>query len=124
MKNDIQKSAASVFKAIDNKLKLPGGGCSDSIAYMEQSSWLLFLRYLDGREAERKNEAMVLGRPYTPALPKELAWSTWAYPVDKDGNFDRDNAAISADAECALPIRPVMCECHEHEGSPDAVGAH
>ena len=25
MKNDIQKSAASVFKAIDNKLKLPEG---------------------------------------------------------------------------------------------------
>ena len=78
MRSDVRKSAASVFKAIDKKLKLPGGGCSDSIAYMEQSSWLLFLRYLDDREAERKNEAMVLGRPYTPALPKELAWSTWA----------------------------------------------
>ena len=58
--SEVRKSAASVFKAIDNKLKLPGGGCSDSIAYMEQSSWLLFLRYLDDREAERKNEAMVL----------------------------------------------------------------
>ena len=97
MRNDVQKSAASVFEAIDNKLKLPGGGCSDSIAYMEQSSWLLFLRYLDDREVERKNEAMILGRPYAPALPKELAWSTWAYPVDKDGNFDRDNALTGDD---------------------------
>ena len=30
------KSAANAFKAIDNKLKLPGGGCSESIGYMEQ----------------------------------------------------------------------------------------
>ena len=28
---DGAKSAANVFKAIDNKLKLPGGGCSEAV---------------------------------------------------------------------------------------------
>ena len=85
------KSAANAFKAIDNKLKLPGGGCSESIGYMEQSSWMLFLRYLDAREEERKNEAILLGKAYEPALPKELAWSSWAYPRRADGALDVDN---------------------------------
>ena len=88
---DGAKSAANVFKAIDNKLKLPGGGCSESIGYMEQSSWMLFLRYLDAREAERRNEAVLLGKKYEPALPKELTWSSWAYPRTKDGTLDTEN---------------------------------
>ena len=50
-------SAAGVFKAIDNVLKKPGCGCSGSLDYMEQSSWLLFLHYLNAREEERKLEA-------------------------------------------------------------------
>lgn len=85
------KSAANVFKAIDNKLKLPGGGCSESIGYMEQSSWMLFLRYLDAREPERRAEAVLRGEKYEPALPKELAWSSWAYPRTKGGALDTEN---------------------------------
>ena len=81
-------SAASVFKAIDNVLKKPGCGCSGSLDYMEQSSWLLFLRYLDAREEERKLEARLNGKVYEPALPKRLRWSEWAYPLDAEGRLD------------------------------------
>lgn len=61
-KEQNKMSAASVFKAIDNVLKKPGCGCSGSLDYMEQSSWLLFLRYLDAREDERKLEARLNGK--------------------------------------------------------------
>ena len=83
-------SAATAFNAIDKKLWLPGSGCSGALDYMEQSSWLLFLRYLDAREEERMFEAGMLGKVYEPALPKKLRWSTWAYPVKKDGSLDAD----------------------------------
>ena len=46
-KKEETRSAESAFKAIDDLLRGSGGGCSGSLEYMEQSSWLLFLRYLD-----------------------------------------------------------------------------
>lgn len=85
-------SAEAAFNAIDKKLWTPGSGCSGALDYMEQSSWLLFLRYLDAREHERQLDASMTGNTYTPALPKKLRWSTWAYPVKSDGTFDYDRA--------------------------------
>lgn len=83
-------SAATAFSAIDKKLWLPGSGCSGALDYMEQSSWLLFLRYLDAHEEERRLEAAMIGNVYEPALPKNLRWSTWAYPTNADGKLDVD----------------------------------
>ena len=83
-------SAATAFSAIDKKLWLPGSGCSGALDYMEQSSWLLFLRYLDAHEEERRLEAAMIGNVYEPALPKRLRWSTWAYPTNDEGKLDVD----------------------------------
>lgn len=83
-------SAATAFSAIDKKLWLPGSGCSGALDYMEQSSWLLFLRYLDAHEEERRLEAAMIGNVYEPALPKKLRWSTWAYPTNDEGKLDVD----------------------------------
>lgn len=88
----VTSSAAAAFSAIDKKLWKPGSGCSGALEYMEQSSWILFLRYLDAREEERKLESAMTGKPYEPALPKKLRWSTWAYPTDENGVFDFDRA--------------------------------
>lgn len=91
------RSAAAIFKAIDDKLWKPGGGCSSPLDYMEQSSWLLFLRYLDAREEDRRIESEMRGLPYEPALPKPLRWSSWAWPARKDGSFDYDRALTGPD---------------------------
>ena len=85
-------NAEAAFSAIDKKLWTPGSGCSGALDYMEQSSWLLFLRYLDAREEERRLEAGMTGNVYEPALPKKLRWSVWAYPTKADGSFDYDKA--------------------------------
>lgn len=85
-------SAATAFKAIDQQLWKPGSGCSGALDYMEQSSWLLFLRYLDAREGERKLEAELSGGVYEPVLPEPLRWGAWAWPTGPDGRFDADRA--------------------------------
>ena len=72
------RSAVQAFKAIDDLLRTPGGNCNTSIDYMEQTSWLLFLRYLDARETERRDEAELRGERYEPALPRQYAWLTWS----------------------------------------------
>jgi type I restriction enzyme M protein len=81
-------STATAFNAIDKLLWQPGSGCSGALDYMEQSSWLLFLRYLDASETERHLEAELLGNVYEPVLPEPLRWSTWAYPTQADGSLD------------------------------------
>ncbi len=80
-KQAADRSAESSFKAIDDLLRGSGGGCSGSLEYMEQSSWILFLRYLDAQEENRRIDAEMQGSAYTPALPKEFSWGEWAWPT-------------------------------------------
>jgi type I restriction enzyme M protein len=91
-KVDAASSAETALKAIDDLLWKPGAGCNGALDYMEQSSWLLFLRYLDAHEEERKWEAGLTKMPYEPVLPKRLRWSSWAYPTAADGTFDYERA--------------------------------
>lgn len=90
--NTTISSVETVFKAIDDKLNDIGGGCSGALDRVEQMSWLLFLRYLDAQEENRRLNAELEGKQYEPALPKKLSWRKWAYPVDKQGKFDIDQA--------------------------------
>ncbi len=41
------------FKNIDDILQ-KDAGCTSELDYTEQSSWLLFLKYLDALEADKK----------------------------------------------------------------------
>ncbi len=49
------------FKNIDDML-WKEAGCSSELDYTEQSSWLLFLKYLDGLEQEKEAEAVSDGK--------------------------------------------------------------
>ena len=91
------QSAADVFKAIDKSLRAPGSGCGNALQYMEQSSWLLFLRYLDAQETERRDEAEARRESYVPVLPAQLSWSVWAFPKRADGSFDINRALTGDD---------------------------
>ena len=44
------------FKNIDDVLRKEAG-CTTELDYTEQTSWLLFLKYLDGLEQDRAEEA-------------------------------------------------------------------
>ena len=44
------------FRNIDDVLR-KDAGCTTELDYTEQSSWLLFLKYLDGLEQDKVTEA-------------------------------------------------------------------
>jgi hypothetical protein len=49
------------FKNIDDILH-KDAGCTSELDYTEQSSWLLFLKYLDALEGDKANEAALEGK--------------------------------------------------------------
>jgi type I restriction enzyme M protein len=51
------------FKNIDDVL-WKEVGCTTELDYTEQTSWLLFLKYLDNLEQERAAEAELVGKDY------------------------------------------------------------
>ena len=67
------------FKNIDDIL-WKEAGCTTDLDYTEQTSWLLFLKYLDGLEQDRADEAALEGKTYTHILDKPYRWETWAAP--------------------------------------------
>src|SRR5271154_2152180 len=88
------------FKNIDDVLRKEAG-CTTELDYTEQTSWLLFLKYLDGLEEDRTTEAALAGKKYTLILEKPYRWESWAAPKDKDGTLDH-NKALTGDDLCDL----------------------
>ena len=64
---------------------------------MEQSSWVLFLKYLDDLEKERESAASPAGKPYEPILRPQYRWDKWAMPRKKDGEVDHHKALTGDD---------------------------
>lgn len=84
------------FKNLDNVL-WKESGCTTELDYTEQSSWMLFLKYLDDLEHERALKAELEGKPYQFIIDKAHRWSKWAAPKKGDGSFDHDKALTGDD---------------------------
>jgi type I restriction enzyme M protein len=85
-----------VFKNIDDALRQEAG-CTTELDYTEQSSWILFLKYLDDFEKDRSVRAELEGRPYGFIIDEPHRWSAWAAPKKRDGSLDRDKAMTGDD---------------------------
>lgn len=83
------------FKNIDDILH-KDAGCGSELDYVEQTSWVLFLKYLDDLEKDKATDAELTGKKYTKIISPEYQWSVWAMPKDKDGKLDH-HKALSAD---------------------------
>jgi len=84
------------FRNIDDVLRKEAG-CTTELDYTEQTSWLLFLKYLDGLEQDRADEAALEGKKYSYIVDKPYRWETWAAPKDKDGKLDHNKALTGDD---------------------------
>ena len=84
------------FKNIDDVL-WKEAGCTTELDYTEQTSWLLFLKYLDGLEQDRADEAALDGKKYSYILDKPYRWESWAAPKGKDGKLDHNKAQTGDD---------------------------
>lgn len=84
------------FKNIDDVL-WKEAGCTTELDYTEQTSWLLFLKYLDGLEQDKADEAALDGKKYAYILQKPYRWESWAAPKNKKGEIDHNKAMTGDD---------------------------
>ena len=85
-----------IFKNIDDIL-WKEAGCSNELDYVEQTSWILFLKYLDDLEDERSDEYELQGKEYKRIIKPEFRWKAWACPKDKNNEIDHKNALTGDD---------------------------
>ncbi len=57
-------------------------GTNATVDYMEQLSWMLFLKIFESVEKESEEIAMLEGRKYIPIIEKKFRWSNWAQNKD------------------------------------------
>lgn len=84
------------FKNIDDILYKDAGADSE-LDYIEQTSWVLFLRYLDQLESEKADEAALEGKEYQYILDEQFRWPNWAMPKTADGKLDHHKAMTGPD---------------------------
>ena len=85
-----------IFKNIDDIL-WKEAGCSNELDYVEQTSWILFLKYLDDLEDARCDEMELQGKEYNRIIKEEYRWNAWACPKTDKGEIDHKNAMTGDD---------------------------
>ena len=110
------------FKNIDDVL-WKEAGCSSELDYTEQSSWMLFLKYLDDLERERAMEAELRGKSYDYLLEERFQWSSWAARENLAGEFDHDNALTGDDLIDFVnhELFPYLQGFKQRAASPDTI---
>lgn len=91
------------FKNIDDILH-KDAGCSSELDYVEQTSWILFLKYLDDFEKDRKTSAELAGQTYSPIIEKAYRWNVWAAPK-KGGKLDHHSALTGDDLKDFVDLK-------------------
>ena len=111
-----------VFKNIDDILH-KDAGCSSELDYTEQTSWMLFLKYLDDLEREKALGAELNEQEYTHIIEPQHRWNTWAAPKDADGNFDHNNALTGDDLMEYVDneLFPYLKSFKQRATSPDTI---
>ena len=97
-------SFEQAFRVIDDCLRKESG-CGTELDYTEQTSWLLFLKYLDGLEEDRAAMALLEGRSHQPILEDQYRWNSWAAPKDSSGQLDHNAADTGDDLRDFVSLR-------------------
>jgi type I restriction enzyme M protein len=92
------------FKNIDNILHTDSG-CGTELDYVEQTSWILFLKYLDDLEETKKTASKLAGEDYEYILKPEYRWNIWACPRDSKGLLDHHKALDGDDLKDFVNVK-------------------
>lgn len=84
------------FKNIDDILRKDAGASSE-LDYIEQTSWVLFLKYLDDLEKDKETEAKLAGKKYEYIISPKFRWEVWAVPKTGDKKIDHSKALSGDD---------------------------
>ena len=82
----------AAFNRIERELRNEAG-IANELDYVEQISWVLFLKYLDDLESERRDRAELNGEAWEPLIERGYRWGDWAAPKTPLGEFDHNGAA-------------------------------
>jgi type I restriction enzyme M protein len=89
-------SFEQIFKNVDDTL-WKDAGCGSELDYVEQTSWILFLKYLDDLEKEKQISAELANNSYEKIISSEFSWEVWAVPTDENGKLDHHKALTGDD---------------------------
>ena len=99
------------FKNIDDILH-KDAGCGSELDYVEQTSWVLFLKYLDDLEKDKATAAELTGKVYTNIIDAAYQWSKWAAPKisspfggGREGAIDHHTALTGDDLSDFVNIK-------------------
>lgn len=110
------------FKNIDDILH-KDAGCTSELDYTEQSSWLLFLKYLDALEQDKAAEAALDGKTYTFILSEPFRWERWAAPKTANGTLDHNKAMTGDDLRDFVNVNlfPYLAGFKQRASSPSTI---
>jgi type I restriction enzyme M protein len=110
------------FKNIDDILHKEAG-CASELDYVEQTSWILFLKYLDDLEKDKATAALLTGKKYETMLAPEFQWATWAMPKGADGKLDHQTAMTGDDLKdfVDLQLFPYLKKFKQDAASADTI---
>ncbi|MFK8006771.1 MAG: N-6 DNA methylase [Saprospiraceae bacterium] len=117
------------FKNIDDILYKDAGSDSE-LDYIGQTSWIMFLRYLDELEMDKADEAELKGEDYNFILDEEYRWGNWAMPkkIVKKGDselaeLDHHKAMTGPDLVTFVDgkLFPYLAKFKEKADSPQTI---
>lgn len=112
----------NAFNQIERELRNEEG-VANELDYVEQTSWVLFLKYLHDLENERRERAELDGEDYSPIITGEFQWDKWAAPKKDNGEFDH-NAALTGDDLIAFvnnELFPYLAKFRQSATSPQTI---
>lgn len=115
-------SFEQTFKNIDDLLYKDSGADSE-LDYIGQTSWVMFLRYLDELEQDKADEAALQGKAYEYIIDEEYRWPNWAMPKDAEGKLDHHKAMTGPDLVEFVDgkLFPYMAQFKQKADSPQTI---
>ena len=112
----------AAFRNIDDTL-WKDAGCSSELDYIEQTSWVLFLKYLDDSETEKETAAALHGEPYRRIIDGAYRWHQWAIPKRTDGEIDHKMSLTGDDLRdfVNLKLFPYLASFKQAADSPRSI---
>lgn len=110
------------FKNIDDILH-KDAGCGSELDYIEQTSWILFLKYLEDLERDKATAAQLGGKAYQSIIAEPFTWKVWAVPKTKDGKLDHHKALSGDDLKDFVDHKlfPYLKKFKAEAISPDTI---
>ncbi|MCX6745319.1 MAG: class I SAM-dependent DNA methyltransferase [Candidatus Parcubacteria bacterium] len=110
------------FKNIDNVLR-KDAGCGSELDYVEQTSWILFLKYLDDFEKDKITEAKLAGKKRDFIISPKYHWDAWAAPKNSEGKIDHNKALTGDDLVGFVnnELFPYLKKFKQEAATPDTI---